>query len=67
MTRHHKKKSVNMTHGIKNNLVFIMKDIFIFQEKKRLLLNEWYLTTKHDVQSLYKNMSDLLAIAQLVL
>ena len=44
-----------------------MKDIFIFQEKKRLLLNEWYLTTKHDVQSLYKNMSDLLAIAQLVL
>ena len=27
-----------MTHGIKNNLVFIMKDIFIFQEK-----NAYYL------------------------
>ena len=38
MTHHHKKKSVNMTDGIKNNLVFIMKDIFIFQEK-----NAYYL------------------------
>ena len=38
MTYHHKKKSVNMTHGIKNNLVFIMKDIFIFQEKKAYYL-----------------------------